>query len=229
MNTMKIIAAAAGLFLGAGVDIPAAWGADGPPANLRPAKVYGAGLYVMDLEGQRAWYAAKLGMPLLHTNKAADGSPYEYIMGYDLGPDIMVVALVKWPAAQPRPNAMGRIILGVPNAKGLADWLKTQGVDNLQIVADVSYSIDDPEGNRIVLYTPGPVAVGAEPAAVPKPSASCGSGPTRSRLLDAALGMMRDGNPYESDRAQDMYRQGLAQQSMFDEAYAQCLRSNPTP
>ena len=227
MNRAKIAAAAAGLFLSASVVIPAAWGADGPPANLKPAKVDGAGLNVMDLEGQRAWYATKLGMTLLGTTKAADGSPREYIMG--LGPDTAIVALLKWPADQPRPNAMGRIILGVPNAKGLADWLKTQGVDNLQMVANVSYSITDPEGNAIVLWTAGPDAVSAAPAAVPRPGAPCGSGPTRSKLLDAALRIMSDGNPYESERGQDMYRQGLAQQGIFDEEYAKCLRSNPTP
>jgi catechol 2,3-dioxygenase-like lactoylglutathione lyase family enzyme len=187
--------------------------------------VVGAGLNVMDLEGQRAWYAAKLGMTLLATNKAADGSPYEYMMGSGAA----IISLLKWPADQPRPNAIGRIMLGVPDARGLADWLKTQGVDNRQMVANSSYYVTDPEGNGIALYTPGPEAVGAAPAAVPKPSAPCGSGPTRSRLLEAAEQMIRGGNAYMFERAQDMYRQGLAQQSIFDEQYANCLRSNAPP
>jgi hypothetical protein len=225
MNTMKIVAAAAGLFLSVGAGIPAAWGADGPPPNLKPARVVGTELNVMDLEGEKAWYADKLGMTLARTNKAADGSPLEYIMGSDT----TVVALLKWPADQPRLNAKGRIILGVPNAKGLADWLKTQGVDNHEIVANVSYSITDPEGNAIVLLSLGPEAVGAASAAVPRPGGPCGSGPTQSKLLEAARRMLADGNPYESERAMDMYRQGLAQQSTFDEEYAKCLRSNPTP
>jgi hypothetical protein len=85
--------------------------------------------------------------------KAPDGSPREYIMGYGGGPDAAVVALLKSPQRQPGPNAMGRIILGVPNAKGLADWLKTQGVDSRQVIANVAYFIADPEGNAIELYT----------------------------------------------------------------------------
>ena len=150
MKTMMIAAAAAGLVLAAG-----AARADGPPANLKPAKVDGAGLNVMDLEGQKAWYAAKLGMTLMNTI-SREGKPYEYIMGYGGGPDAAIVALLKSPARQPGPNTMGRIILGVPNAKGLADWLKTQGVDSRQVIANVAYFLTDPEGNAIELYTPPP-------------------------------------------------------------------------
>ena len=151
MKTWVMGAVSAAAIFGAG----AAW-ADGPPANLKPAKVDGAGLNVMDLEAQKAWYSAKLGMTLVNTIKAADGSPREYIMGYGGGPEAAIVALLKSPARQPGPNAMGRIILGVPNAKGLADWLKTQGVDNRQVIANVAYFITDPEGNAIELYTPPP-------------------------------------------------------------------------
>jgi catechol-2,3-dioxygenase len=156
MKTVMIAAMTAGLLLAAGTGVPAAWAADGPPANLKPAKVDGAGLNVMDLEAQRAWYSAKLGMTLINTIKAADGSPREYIMGYGGSPDAAIVALLKSPTRQPGPNAMGRIILGVPNAKGLADWLTTQGVPNRQVIANVAYFIADPEGNAIELYTAPP-------------------------------------------------------------------------
>jgi catechol-2,3-dioxygenase len=155
MKTLMMAAVAAAAILGAGGASRPAW-ADGPPANLKPAKVDGAGLNVMDLEAQKAWYSAKLGMTLVNTIKAADGSAREYIMGYGSGPEAAIVALLKSPARQPGPNAMGRIILGVPNAKGLADWLKTQGVDNRQVIANVAYFITDPEGNAIELYTPPP-------------------------------------------------------------------------
>jgi len=150
---MTMAAAAALLSLSTGAAF-----AEGPPANLAPHKVDGAGLNVMNLEAQKTWYADKLGMKLINTIKAPDGSPREYIMGYGAGPDAAIVALLKSAARQPGPNAMGRIILGVPNAKGLADWLKTQGVDNRQVIANVAYFITDPEGNAIELYTPPPPA-----------------------------------------------------------------------
>jgi catechol-2,3-dioxygenase len=125
-----------------------------PPADLKPAHVAGAGLNVMDLEGQKAWYMAKLGMTVTNTIKAPDGSPREYVMGYGEGPSAAIVALLKSPQRQPGPNAMGRLILLAPNAKALADWLKTQGVENRQVIANVAYFITDPEGNAIELYTP---------------------------------------------------------------------------
>ena len=125
-----------------------------PPADIRPAHVAGAGLNVMDLEGQKAWYMAKLGMTVTNTIKAPDGSPREYVMGYGEGPTAAIVALLKSPARQPGPNAMGRIILLAPDAKGMADWLKTQGVESRQVIANVAYFITDPEGNAIELYTP---------------------------------------------------------------------------
>ena len=146
MRAMILAAAAALAWAGAAL-------AD-PPAELRPAHVAGAGLNVMDLEGQKAWYAAKLGMTLTNTIKAPDGSAREYIMGYGEGPAAAIVALLKSPQRQPGPNAMGRIILLTPNAKALADWLKTQGVDSRQVIAGVAYFISDPEGNAIELYTP---------------------------------------------------------------------------
>jgi catechol-2,3-dioxygenase len=139
--------------------LAAAWMAAGaalaePPANLKPAHVAGAGLNVMDLEGQKAWYSAKLGMTVTNTIKAPDGSPREYVMGYGGGPTAAIVALLKSSSRQAGPNTMGRIILLVPDAKALADWLKTQGVDNRQVIANVAYFINDPEGNAIELYTP---------------------------------------------------------------------------
>jgi catechol-2,3-dioxygenase len=127
--------------------------AEGPPANLKPTHVDGAGLNVMDLEGQKAWYMAKLGMTLTDTMQR-DGKPFEYIMGF--GDGRAVVALLKSAQRQPGPNAMGRVILAVPDAKGLADWLKTQGVENRQVIANVAYFIADPEGNAIELYTAPP-------------------------------------------------------------------------
>jgi catechol-2,3-dioxygenase len=126
--------------------------AEGPPAGLTPAHVAGAGLNVMDLEGQKAWYMAKLGMTVSQTIQR-EGKPYEYVMGYGDGPAGAVVALLKSAQRQPGPNAMGRIILATPDAKGLADWLKTQGVESRQVIANVAYFITDPEGNAIELYT----------------------------------------------------------------------------
>jgi len=148
MKTWTIIALAAGIALGGG----AAW-AEGPPANLKPAHVAGAGLNVIDLEGQRAWYMAKLGLTVADTIKR-EGKPYEYVMG--LGDGQAILALLQSPQRPPGPNAYGRVILAVPSAKGLADWLKGQGVESREVIPNVAYFIRDPEGNAVELYTAPP-------------------------------------------------------------------------
>ena len=155
MANWKMTALAAAMTLSLGALSAGAALADGPPANLKPAHVAGPGLNVLDLEGQKAWYMAKLGMVVANTIKRAD-KPYEYIMGLGDGEGRAIVALLQSPQRPAGPNAYGRIILDVPNAKGLADWLKTQGVENREVIAHVAYFIKDPEGNAIELYTAPP-------------------------------------------------------------------------
>ncbi|HEY2753763.1 MAG TPA: VOC family protein [Phenylobacterium sp.] len=148
MKSITIAAVAAGLMFTAG----AAW-AQGPPAALKPAHVAGPGLNVTDLEGQKAWYMAKLGMSVTNTLQRS-GKPYEYIMGFGDGPGAAIIALLQSPQRPPGPNAFSRVILAVPDAKALAEWLKTQGVESREVIPNAAYFIRDPEGNPIELYTP---------------------------------------------------------------------------
>jgi catechol 2,3-dioxygenase-like lactoylglutathione lyase family enzyme len=155
MKIATMTALAAAIALSTGVLSAGAALAEGPPANLKPTHVDGPGLNVLDLEGQKAWYEGKLGMVLVNTIKRGD-KPYEYIMGFGDGEGRAIIALLLSPQRPPGPNAYGRIILAVPNAKGLADWLKTQGVDNREVIPNAAYFIHDPEGTNIELYTPPP-------------------------------------------------------------------------
>lgn len=144
----RIALGAALLAMGAGAALAA-----GPPANLKPAHVAGPGLYVTDLEAQKTWYADKLGMAVQDTIQRA-GKPYEYIMG--LGDGAAILALASGPQRPAGPNGFSRVILAVPNARGLADWLKTQGVESREVIPNVAYFIRDPEGNTVELYTAPP-------------------------------------------------------------------------
>lgn len=64
---------------------------------------------------------------------------------------------------------------------------------------------------------PGVEAVPEGPAAVARPVAPEAQGPTRSRTLEAAARLMAGGNVFESDRAQDLYSQGMTEQTKLDE------------
>ena len=149
---MKIIAIglAAAILAGTGLSGTAL---AAPPANLAPHVVSGWGWNVMDLEAERGWYEAKLGMKMLrHLDR--DGKVFEYIMGFEgAPPEGAILALLASPQRKPGPSSAGRLILRVPDSKGLADWLATQGVTS-RMVAPGAYFLADPEGNPIELYTP---------------------------------------------------------------------------
>jgi catechol 2,3-dioxygenase-like lactoylglutathione lyase family enzyme len=123
------------------------------PANLKPTGIFGPGWNVKDLEAQKAWYMEKLGMRLVQTINR-DGKPYEYIMGFDGGRGQPILALLASPNRPEGANHFSRIILNVPDAKGLADHLKSQGVASREVIPNVAYFIDDPEGNAVELFTP---------------------------------------------------------------------------
>jgi catechol 2,3-dioxygenase-like lactoylglutathione lyase family enzyme len=123
------------------------------PANLKPTGIFGPGWNVKDLEAQKAWYMEKLGMRLVQTI-SRDGKPYEYIMGFDGGRGSPILALLASPSRPEGPNHFSRIILNVPDAKGLADHLKGQGVAIREVIPNVAYFLDDPEGNAVELFTP---------------------------------------------------------------------------
>ncbi|MBS0362754.1 MAG: VOC family protein, partial [Proteobacteria bacterium] len=89
----------------------------GPPAELKPAGVAGPGVYVTDLEAQKAWYMDKLGMTVQDTMKRGD-KPFEYIMSFGGGGNGAIMALAQSAQRPAGPNAFSRVILAAPNAKG---------------------------------------------------------------------------------------------------------------
>ena len=123
-----------------------------PPAAIAPKTISGWGWNVMDLEASRAWYEAKLGMKMVRTYER-DGKVFEYILGFVAGRDGAILALLASAQRKPGPSAAGRLILRVPDSKGLVDWLGTQG-EPARMVAPGAYFLADPEGNPIELYTP---------------------------------------------------------------------------
>lgn len=139
--------------LGAGLALVASAATAGPPAGLTPAHVSGPGVNVLDLEAARTWYVDKLGMHVVRTYDRA-GKPFEYVLNFNDGPDRAVLVLALSTRRPPGPNLNSRLILLVPDAKGLAAWLKTVGVEPREVVKDVAYFVVDPEGNPVELYTP---------------------------------------------------------------------------
>ena len=129
-----------------------------PPANLLPTAVGGAVVYVHNLEAQKTWYETMLGFKA-RTVYARDNVPFEYIMGIGNSPAFMGLMV-----SSARPQGMNtntRVVLPVPDPKGLADHLAKQGVYVREAVAGSAYFVLDPEGNQVEIYrlsTPAPTA-----------------------------------------------------------------------
>ena len=121
------------------------------PAKLMPRGIAGSSFNVRDLEAQKAWYLDKLGMKLVDTIRRGD-KPFEYLVGY-AGKGGPILALLAAPNRPEGPNAMGRLILDVPDAKALGDHLKAQGVAVREVIPNTAYFVTDPEGNPVELYT----------------------------------------------------------------------------
>lgn len=129
-----------------------------PPANLMPTAVGGAVVYVHNLEAQRQWYETMLGFRV-RTVYARDNVPFEYIMGIGDSPAFMGLMVS---SARPQgSNTNSRVVLPVPDPKGLAEHMSRQGVYVREAVPGSAYFILDPEGNQVELYrlsTPAPAA-----------------------------------------------------------------------
>lgn len=146
--------ACCGLALTVSASVTPTRAAEAPlPAQLAPTRVAGPGWNVRDLEAEKAWYMAKLGMRVVRDYRR-DGKVYEYIMGFGDRPDAAILALLQSDRRPPGPNLYSRVILAVPDAKALAAHLKTVGVESREVVPGAAYFINDPEGNPIELYTP---------------------------------------------------------------------------
>jgi catechol-2,3-dioxygenase len=120
-----------------------------PPANLLPTGIGGAVVYVRNLEAQRNWYQTMLGFKV-RTPYARDGKVFEYIMVAGSGETFMGIATNDLRPAGMNTNT--RVVLQVPNPKGLADFMSSQGVYVREAIPNSAYMIFDPEGNQIELY-----------------------------------------------------------------------------
>lgn len=136
----------------------AAPGLTAPPAHLLPERVGGAVVYVRDLEAQRRWYETMLGFRVVNTY-SRNGQVFEYILQTGKAPGGAFMGLMVSPQRAPGFNTNSRVVLPVPDPKGLADHFAKQGVYVREAVAGSAYFILDPEGNQVELYrltTPRP-------------------------------------------------------------------------
>ena len=125
------------------------------PAALAPKGVAAAVIYCADIDAEKVWYMEKLGMTVTGSIPPNNPKPFEWVLGYGKAPGatIILARSSKRPAGD---NLYSRSVILVPDAKALAAWLKTQGVESREAVPGVAYMIKDPEQNTVELYSPKP-------------------------------------------------------------------------
>jgi catechol 2,3-dioxygenase-like lactoylglutathione lyase family enzyme len=124
------------------------------PANLKPDRIRSSAIIVADLPGMTQWYQTVLGFV-----KTREVNANEYVFSLEPGNANATALILQKGARQPGATTYGRLIINVTNAKGIADFLQTHGVTTQQVIPNQAYFINDPEGNRIEIYTATPPAV----------------------------------------------------------------------
>lgn len=143
-----------GLVVAAAFVAMSAYAADAPPMPevIRPARISGVGLNVVDIEKERAFYEQVLGLKVA-TRVPAQGPAREYLMSLsgDRTSGALVV-LTKVDKASAGAGDFGRVILSVPNAAEIARRAVAAGYPQGEIRDGRTNMISDPEGHRIELY-----------------------------------------------------------------------------
>lgn len=117
-----------------------------PTTEAKVAAIAGPGLHVRDIAAMQAWYEAKLGMKLIQ-GFDRDGAPLIRLMGVE--GDEVILALY---ASGQRPEGINRyswVMIRVADPKAFAERMVARGVTMREVIAGVSYFIEDPEGNSL--------------------------------------------------------------------------------
>jgi catechol 2,3-dioxygenase-like lactoylglutathione lyase family enzyme len=132
-----------------------------PPLKdaVRPSRLAGAALNVVDIEKEKDFYLNVLGMKVVQ-RIPAQGALREYLLSFgDDSKDGPVLVLTKIEKIDPKAAEFGRIIFNVPNGEALARRAAEAGYPPRRIV-DGSNTITDPEGHRIELFQSAPEPAG---------------------------------------------------------------------
>ncbi len=127
--------------------------------SVKPSRLAGAALNVVDIEKEKDFYLGVLGMKVVQ-RIPAQGSLREYLLSFGAdSKDGPVLVLTKTDKVDPTVADFGRIIFDVPNGEALARRAAEAGYPPRRIV-DGSNTITDPEGHRIELFQSAPESAG---------------------------------------------------------------------
>jgi catechol 2,3-dioxygenase-like lactoylglutathione lyase family enzyme len=127
--------------------------------SVKPSRLAGAALNVVDIEKEKDFYLNVLGMKVVQ-RIPAQGALREYLLSFGTdSKDGPVLVLTRTDKVDPKVTDFGRVIFDVPNGEALARRAAEAGYPPRRIV-DGSNTITDPEGHRIELFQSAPEPAG---------------------------------------------------------------------
>jgi catechol 2,3-dioxygenase-like lactoylglutathione lyase family enzyme len=119
--------------------------------NIKPQRLAGAALNVVDIEKEKDFYINVLGMKVVQ-RIPSQGNLREYLLSFgDNTKDGPVLVLTRAPKVDPKAAEFGRIVFDVPNGEALARRAAEAGYPPRRIV-EGSNTLTDPEGHTIELF-----------------------------------------------------------------------------
>ena len=92
------------------------------PPSLKPNRIRGTGITVVDIDKERAFYTNVMGMVFIRQPNAN-----EIVLGYKTGTTEQAALVLLKGKPQPGSTTYGRMILDVPDAPALAEHLNSIG------------------------------------------------------------------------------------------------------
>jgi catechol 2,3-dioxygenase-like lactoylglutathione lyase family enzyme len=119
--------------------------------SVKPHRLAGAALNVLDMEKEKDFYINVLGMKVVQ-RIPSQGRLREYLLSFgDDSKEGPVLVLTKTDKVDPKTADFGRIIFDVPNGEALARRAADAGYPPRRIT-EGSNTLTDPEGHRIELF-----------------------------------------------------------------------------
>jgi catechol 2,3-dioxygenase-like lactoylglutathione lyase family enzyme len=119
--------------------------------GIKPHRLSGVALTVVDIEKEKDFYTNVLGMQVVQ-RIPTQGRLREYLLAFDAtakdGPTLILTKIDK---ADPKTADFGRLVFEVPNGEALARRAAEAGYPPRRIV-DGSNTLIDPEGHKVELF-----------------------------------------------------------------------------
>jgi lactoylglutathione lyase len=119
--------------------------------DIKPIRVSGLGIKVIDLERSKKFYTDVLGLKV-GAKVPAQGEAVEYLLGMtgDIRADTLIV--IRKGEVKPGATEFGTITIVVPSGRKMAERVVAAGYTTARPIVDGTNFVKDPDGYTVELY-----------------------------------------------------------------------------